>query len=127
MNNSKKSGVRRITLSFKYALGGIAFVFRTQRNARIHGLITLCVVALGLWLTLPGVDWAILVLAMMVVWVSEFFNTALEAHVDFTSPEISAPAKVTKDVAAAAVLVSAVGAVIVGLIILGPPLLEKIF
>lgn len=127
MTDSKESGIRRITLSFKYALDGIAFVFRTQRNARIHGLITLCVVALGLWLRLPGVDWAILVLAMMVVWVSEFFNTALEAHVDFTSPEISPPAKVTKDVAAAAVLVCAAGAVIVGLIILGPPLLEKIF
>ena len=127
MTNSKESGVRRIALSFKYALDGIAFVFRTQRNARIHGLITLCVVALGLWLRLPGVDWAILVLAMMVVWVSEFFNTALEAHVDFTSKEISPTAKVTKDVAAAAVLVSAAGAVIVGLIILGPPLLEKIF
>ncbi len=127
MTDSKESGIRRITLSFKYALDGIAFVFRTQRNARIHGLITLCVVALGLWLRLPGVDWAILVLAMMVVWVSEFFNTALEAHVDFTSPEIRPPAKVTKDVAAAAVLVCAAGAVIVGLIILGPPLLEKIF
>ena len=127
MTNSKESGVRRITLSFKYAFGGIAFVFRTQRNARIHGLITLCVVALGLWLRLPGVDWAILVLAMMVVWVSEIFNTAIEAHVDFTSPEKRQQAKVAKDVAAAAVLVSAMGAVIVGLIILGPPLVEKVF
>ncbi|MGB3713393.1 MAG: diacylglycerol kinase family protein [Candidatus Promineifilaceae bacterium] len=127
MTNNKESGFHRISLSFKYAMDGISYVFRTQRNARIHGLISMAVVALGFWLRLPGVDWAILFLAMMVVWVSELFNTAIEAHVDFTSPEKSAPAKVTKDIAAAAVLVGATGAVIVGLIILGPPLVEKIF
>jgi diacylglycerol kinase len=127
MTKNKESGVRRIGLSFKYAMDGISFVFRTQRNARIHGLISLCVVALGFWLRISALDWAILVLAMMVVWVSEIFNTAIEAHVDLTSTEKSQPAKVIKDVAAAAVLVGAAGAVIVGLIILGPPLVEKLF
>lgn len=127
MNKSKESGVRRISLSFKYAVDGISHVFLTQQNARIHGLISLGVVALGLWLRIPAVDWAILVLAMMVVWVSEFFNTAMEAHVDLTSPEKSQSAKISKDVAAAAVLIGATGAVIVGLIILAPPLIEKLF
>jgi diacylglycerol kinase (ATP) len=119
--------LHKLVLSFKYAFNGIFHVFRTQRNARIHGIISLVVVAMGFWLKLPAVNWAILVLAMMVVWVSEFFNTALEAHVDLTSPERSALAKVAKDVAAAAVLVGVVGAIIVGLLILGPPLLEKLF
>lgn len=127
MTDGKDSIIRRVGLSFKYAVDGLVHVFRTQRNARIHGLITLAVVALGLWLQVSGVDWAVLILAMMVVWVAEFFNSALEAHVDFTSPELREPAKIAKDVAAAAVLIGAVGAAIVGLIILGPPLIEKVF
>ncbi len=82
---------------------------------------------MGLWLRISSVEWAIIVLAMMVVWVAEFFNTALEAQVDLISPEQRIPAKIIKDVAAAAVLIGAMGAVIVGLLVLGPPLLEKIF
>jgi diacylglycerol kinase len=85
------------------------------------------VIALGLWLRLESVDWAILVLAMMVVWVAEFINTALEALVDLTAPQENSKAKIAKDVAAAAVLVAAAGAVIVGLIILGPPLVNRLF
>ncbi|HET6445598.1 MAG TPA: diacylglycerol kinase family protein [candidate division Zixibacteria bacterium] len=127
MTDNKDSIIRRVGLSFKYAIDGLVYVFRTQRNARIHGVITLAVIALGLWLQVSGVDWAILVLAMMVVWVAEFFNTALEVHVDFTTPEQREPAKIAKDSAAAAVLIGAVGAVIVGLSILGPPLVEKVF
>jgi diacylglycerol kinase len=63
---------------------------------------------------------------MMVVWVAEFINTSLEAHVDLTSPNENSKAKVAKDVAAAAVLVAAAGAVIVGLFILGPPLVNRL-
>jgi diacylglycerol kinase (ATP) len=127
MTHNNESVVRRIGLSFKFAMAGISFVLLTQRNARIHGLVSLVVLALGFWLRIPALDWAILVLAMMVVWVAEIFNTALETYVDFTSPEKSQPVKVTKDVTAAGVLVGTTGAVIVGLIILGPPLIEKLF
>lgn len=126
MTEKNGSEVQRLRRSFQFAFEGWRHVMRTQRNARIHALITLVVVALGLWLHLPRRDWATLVLAMMVVWVAEFTNTALEAHVDLTSPDVESQAKVAKDVAAAAVLVGSVGAIIVGLLILGPPLLEKI-
>jgi diacylglycerol kinase (ATP) len=87
----------------------------------------LAVVALAIWLRLPWRDWAILILTMTVVWVAEFFNTAMEALVDLVSPDTDPLAKTVKDVTAAAVLVGAVGAILVGLLILGPPLRQQLF
>lgn len=116
---------RRIN-SFRYAFAGWYYVLRTQRNAWIHAVISTAVVALALWLELPRRDWAILILTMMTVWMAEFMNTALEAVVDMTMPQRHPLAKVAKDVAAAAVLVGACGAVLIGLLILGPPLWERL-
>ncbi|MCP4415636.1 MAG: diacylglycerol kinase family protein [Chloroflexi bacterium] len=113
--------------SFQYAFEGWWFVLSTQHNAWIHALITAVVVALGLWLTLPLRDWAVLILAFMAVWMAEFMNTAIEAVVDMTMPEVHPLAKVAKDVAAAAVLVGALGSVLIGLLLLGPPLWQKLF
>lgn len=118
--------LRNRAKSFSYAFEGIAYVLRTQPNGRIHGLATVLVVGLGLCLGLPGRDWAILVLAMIAVWVGEFFNTAIEAIVDMTMPDPHPLAKVAKDVAAGAVLITAIGAAIIGLLILGPPLWQII-
>lgn len=112
--------------SFGYAFEGWWFVLRTQRNAWIHALVSLAVVGIGLWLGIGRLEWALLVLAMMVVWMGEVMNTALEAVVDIASPEFHPLAKVAKDVAAAAVLIGAIGAVLVGLLVLGPPLWAKL-
>ncbi|MCB9418850.1 MAG: diacylglycerol kinase family protein [Ardenticatenaceae bacterium] len=111
--------------SFQYAFEGWWYVIRTQHNAWIHAIISLLVLGLGLWLSLPPRDWAVIILAMMTVWMAEFMNTALEALVDMATEEFNPLAKISKDVAAAAVLVGAVGAVLVGLLIMGPPLLHK--
>jgi diacylglycerol kinase len=123
---SKKELYSRVR-SFVYAFEGWAYVLRTQHNAWIHGLVSVVVVGLGLWLRITWTDWAILVLTMMAVWMAEFFNTALEAIVDMVSPDFHPLAKVAKDVAAATVLVGAIGAVLVGVLILGPPLWAKVF
>ena len=112
--------------SFQYAFEGWWYVIRTQHNAWIHALVTVVIVVMALWLRIPRVEWAILILTFMAVWMAEFMNTALEAIVDMTSPEFHPMAKVAKDVAAAAVLLGAVGAVIIGLLILGPPLWQKV-
>jgi diacylglycerol kinase len=69
----------------------------------------------------------VLILTIMAVWMAEFMNTALEAVVDMTMPDPHPLAKVAKDVAAAGVLVGACGAVLVGLLILGPPLWARLF
>lgn len=113
--------------SLFFALEGWRHVLLTQHNAWIHAAISLSVFALATWLRLSRVEWSILILTIMVVWIAEFFNTALETVVDMVAPDYHQLAKVAKDVAAAAVLVGAIGAVIIGLLIMGPPLWMRLF
>lgn len=113
--------------SFHYAFDGWWHVLSTQHNAWIHALVSLAVFALGFWLQISRQEWAIVLLAIMAVWMAEFMNTALEAVVDMTSPDFHPLAKVAKDVAAAGVLVGAAGAVLIGLLIFGPPLWQRLF
>jgi diacylglycerol kinase len=108
--------------SFRYAYAGCRHVLRTQHNSWIHAACTVAVVGLGLWLGLGRVEWAVLTLTIGLVWTAELVNTAVEAVVDLTSPQIHPLAKVAKDAAAGAVLVAALAAVVVGLLVLGPPL-----
>lgn len=112
--------------SFQYAFQGIWYLIRTTPNAWIHALVTFAVIVMGLWLNLTLMQWAVIVLAIGMVWTAEYLNTALEAVVDLASPDIHDLAKASKDVAAAGVLVSAGCAALVGLLIMGPPLLARI-
>jgi diacylglycerol kinase len=113
-------------LSFRYAFGGWWYVIRTQRNAWIHAIVSISVIAIALWLGLNRYDWALITIAIAMVWTAEFINTALEAIVDLASPEQHALARISKDVGASAVLIAAGSAAIIGLIILGPPLWERL-
>jgi diacylglycerol kinase len=115
----------RIT-ALGHAFRGWLYVLRTQHNARIHSVAATLVIALGLWLGLPPRDWAVLVLAIAMVFTAEFINTSIEAVVDLASPVHHPLAKVGKDVGAGAVLISALSAILIGLLILGPPLWQKI-
>jgi len=112
--------------SFRHAFHGWGYVLRTQRNAWIHAVFTVLVVLVGLWLRLSLRDWAVLLLTFSLVWTAEFINTALEAVVDLSSPGQHPLAKVGKDVGAAAVLIAALISVLVGLLLLGPPLVDKL-
>lgn len=118
--------IRSRIASFGHAFRGLWYVLRTQHNAWIHAVVTLVVIALGTWLWLPPRDWAVLALTIAMVWTSEVLNTSIEAVVDLASPVHHPLAKVGKDVGAAAVLIAAFVAVLVGFLIIGPPLLEKI-
>ncbi|MFL7893806.1 MAG: diacylglycerol kinase family protein [Anaerolineales bacterium] len=113
-------------LSFRYAIGGWWYVIRTQRNAWIHAIISVCVIGISFWLGLNRYDWAMIVIAIAMVWTAEFINTALEAIVDLASPEQHDLAKISKDVGASAVLIAAASSAIIGIIILGPPLWERL-
>ncbi|MER3514049.1 MAG: diacylglycerol kinase [Chloroflexota bacterium] len=110
--------------SFRYAFAGLAYVLRTQRNMWIHAVIAVGVVALGLWLSL--VEWALLVLTIALVFTAETANTIVETTIDLITQEHHPLAKVAKDVAAGAVLLSAMAAVVIGLLILGPRLWARI-
>lgn len=112
--------------SFKYALAGWLYMLRYQKNTRIQAVVSVLVVALGLWLGLSTTQWAILILTIAIEWMAEFINAAIEAAVNLSGPAPHPMAKVSKDVAAAAVLLGAVTAAIVGVLILGPPLLARL-
>jgi diacylglycerol kinase len=112
--------------SFGHAVRGWRYVLKTQHNAWIHSVVAAVVIALGLWLNLQSRDWAVLVLTIAMVFTAEFINTAIEAVVDLASPVHHPLAKTGKDVGAAAVLVAALAAALVGLLILGPPLWLKV-
>jgi diacylglycerol kinase (ATP) len=113
-------------LSFRYAFAGWWFVIRTQRNAWIHATVSIAVIIVSFWLGLSPHDWAVIVLAIAMVWTAEFLNTALEAVVDLASPQQHYLAKVGKDVGAAAVLIAAGSAALIGFLILGPPLWTRL-
>lgn len=115
--------MRRFARSVRAAIDGFLFAVRTQANLRIHLLITAAVCVLSLWLDLSLTHWAILITLFAVVISAELLNTAIEQAVNLASPHIHPLAKHAKDAAAAAVLFASIMAVIIGLLILGPPLL----
>ena len=112
--------------SFRYAFTGIWHTLKTQRNAQIHAGIALIVCLTGLWLGLSLTEWAIIVLTMGFVIATEMLNTVAEAAMDFATTDFDPQVKIVKDVAAGAVLVAAITAVVVGLLVLGPPLYHKL-
>lgn len=112
--------------SFGFAFAGIGYLFRTQRNARIHAAVALVVVLLAAWLRVRWIEWSILTLTIACVLILEGLNTALEAVVDLASPQVHPLAKTAKDVSAGVVLIAAIAAVAVGLLILGPPLWARL-
>lgn len=113
--------------SFRNAFAGWWFVVRTQRNAWIHAIVSILVVAVSVWLKLAPRDWAVIIIAIAMVWTAEFINTALEAVVDLASHyEQHELAKLGKDVGAAAVLIAASSSVLIGLLILGPSLWDRL-
>lgn len=114
--NRTKSG-RAIRESFRCAWFGFRYALRTQRNLRLHLGIAVSVLAGAAWLRLPAPTVALLVLTIAMVVALELVNTALEALVDLASPEYHPLARVSKDVAAAAVLVAALASVLIGVLV----------
>jgi len=117
----------RVIRSFYYAFAGLSYLFRTQRNARVELTIGLAACAVGAWLRISRVEWAVMVFTIALVLILEGLNTAVEAAIDLASPKFHPLAKAAKDLAAGMVLIAAIASVGVGLLILGPPLWGKFF
>lgn len=111
--------------SFRYAGRGVVALLRSQHNAWIHAAGSVAVVGLGFAVGLSRLEWCLVVLAMVAVWSAEAVNTAIEALCDVASPEVHPLVERAKDIAAGAVLLAAVGAVVVGLLVFGPHLLRR--
>src|SRR3982751_3154338 len=118
--------LKSVVRSFGFALAGIGFLLRTQRNARIHVAVGAVACGLGAWLHISRVEWAVIVFTIALVLILEGLNTAVEAAIDLASPQIHPLAKAAKDLAAGMVLIAAIASVGVGLLILGPPLWHKV-
>jgi len=107
-----------------HALEGIAVMLKSQHNAWVELVATLVVTAAGWLFGVTAVEWCLLILVMMVVWVAEALNTAIEFLCDVASPDFHPLVKKSKDVAAGAVLLSVVGAAVIGAIIFLPYMLD---
>ncbi len=112
--------------SLGYALAGWWYMLRRQKNTRIQAVASIATLALALWLQISFVEMAILIITITIVWMAEFINAAVEAAINLATAEVHPMARVGKDVASAAVLLGVVAAVLVGLLLLGPPLLAKL-
>jgi diacylglycerol kinase (ATP) len=110
--------------SFKFAFAGILTMLKSQHNAWVHGCATATVVAAGFAFGVSTSEWCWLVLAITAVWTAEAFNTAFEFLADVASPKFHPLVKNAKDVAAGAVLISAIGSVVIGFLVFGPFVVE---
>lgn len=106
--------------SFGYALAGLLYAVKTEGNVRVHLLATVLVVALGFGFGVTRLEWAALAAAMGLVWMAELLNTALENLCDIVEPERTETIGRIKDVAAAAVLMAAIAAAVIGALVFWP-------
>jgi diacylglycerol kinase (ATP) len=109
--------------SFRFAGVGIYNLFRYENNARIHLMACLLVIAAAVFFDISAIEWMVIIVQIALVWAAEAFNTSLEKLADLVSPDYHPTIKIVKDTAAAAVLILAISAVIVGAIIFIPKFL----
>ena len=127
MTKKIASFIRMRLISFKYAFIGLWDMLTTEPNAWVHGTVTIFVLFLCWWLNVSWDELALVVLAIVAVWLAEVFNTVLELVMDYVSSKQYSPlVKRAKDISAAGVLVAPIGAVVVGLSVLGPPFFERV-
>ena len=112
--------------SFRFAFHGVALTLQSQHNAWIHLVVTAAVIALGFYVDLARTGWLWLITAITLVWAMETLNTAVERLADAAGPEIHPLIAQAKDAAAGAVLIAVLGSALIGLLVLGPPLMEKL-
>ncbi len=121
----EKNAWRNVKLHRKFlnAFRGLYVFSETTKNLILHKIAGVIAIILGFYFHISSIEWVLLVFAIGLVVVTEALNTAIEIDIDLTSPEYHPYARDTKDVAAAAVLLSAIMAIIVGLIIFLPKIL----
>lgn len=115
---------KKLRNSFKYAFEGVHRELKEEQNLKIHILIMILVIITGFILKLSPMEWIICIILFGFVIALELINTAIELTVDLAMPEIHPKAKAAKDIAAAAVLVSATCSVIIGVIIFLPKIIN---
>lgn len=126
LNNNQSLTFTGRVRSLRYAFIGIWVMISSQHNAWIHAAATIIVITAGFFFGLAKAEWCWIILAVISVWTAEALNTAFEFLTDVASPEFHPVAGKAKDVAAGAVLITAIGAVVIGLLIFGPYVLREV-
>ncbi len=116
--------VKKVMQSFRYAINGLVLAFRSEMNLRIHFVAALVVLLVSIILDISRTDLIILLIMIAFVLITEIFNTSVEKVLDYINPEYDAQIKAIKDLSAGAVLLSALFAIIVGLIVIFPYILK---
>ena len=112
--------MKKRVLSFKYAIEGLLTLFKEEPNARIHAFATILVLSLGVYFKISITEWTLIIGCIGLVLFAEAINSSIEALADFVSPEKQPQIKKVKDLAAAAVLLTAITAAVIGAIIFFP-------
>ena len=118
--------MRKRILSFKYAFKGLWIVASSEVNFQIHLAAAITALALGFYLGLARYEWLAVLLCFAIVMAAEAFNSAIEKLVDFVSPEFHLKAGGIKDVAAGAVLITALIAAVIGCLIFLPKIIQRL-
>ena len=124
MNNEKFS-VRKRIKSFSYAFAGLKVLFREEHNARIHAVAAVLAVAMGFLFRISPMEWIAVVIVIGMVFAAEIINSSIERTADFVKAERDDRKRDIKDLGAAAVLVCAIAAAVVGIIIFLPKIIAK--
>ena len=122
-DKQKQFGIKRLYLSFRYAIEGMIYAFRYEQNMLVHILATLTVVGMGITFKINTIEWLICIVLIGFVIATELINTSIEAVVDLTCPNKHPLAKIAKDTAAAAVLIFALTSIAAGAIIFIPKII----
>ena len=115
---------RRRVASFGHACRGVWAALRSEVHLQFHALATVVVIGLGFYYAISRLEWALVAISIGCVWAAELMNTAIEALTDLASPGYHPLAGKAKDVAAGAVLIAALGAVVVGCLVFGPKIFK---
>jgi diacylglycerol kinase len=117
-----ETGLAKFLAGFAYAVQGLVYAIRTQCNVRVHLVIAAIALTAALALKMPRLEIIMVLLLIALVLAAELFNTAIETCVDLAAPDYHTLAKTAKDVSAAAVLICAIVAVVIGAMLYGPAL-----
>lgn len=120
----EKFSIRKRLKSFTYAFNGLKVLLREEHNSRIHLFATVCVVVAGVLLKISLLEWVAVAFAVGLVFSGEIFNSAVEDLSDVVCPERDERIKKVKDLAAAAVLVNAITAAVIGLLVFLPKIIQ---
>jgi len=112
--------------SLYHAFDGLLYSLQAERNSRLHLFAAILVVAISIWLGLNPIEWALIIASIALVFAGEMLNTVVELTVDLIIQEEIPLAKHAKDVAAGAILVAAIAAAIIGFLVLGPRIWQKL-